>query len=175
MGHCCTKHAVVENETTAGNPPQTPKPSAAVTNGRSASNTPNHSFTGSPWQTSYPAGVPPTPSPARTPKRMFKWPFPPPSPAKPIMSAILKRQGKGRGTPRLRRRAPGPSLRMTPETERGLWTRVSGTRGVSGQNTSWGRRWEEVILGILVGQNVKRVFLRINLLLSRLFQNQRWV
>ncbi|KAL8188559.1 hypothetical protein R6Q57_029847 [Mikania cordata] len=115
MGHCCTKHAVVENETTAGNPPQTPKPSAAVTNGRSASNTPNHSFTGSPWQTSYPAGVPPTPSPARTPKRMFKWPFPPPSPAKPIMSAILKRQGKGRGNST----APAPGTGTIPEDDTG--------------------------------------------------------
>ncbi|XP_071686161.1 CDPK-related kinase 4-like [Rutidosis leptorrhynchoides] len=28
---------------------------------------------------------------------MFKWPFPPPSPAKPIMSAILKRHGGGKG------------------------------------------------------------------------------
>ncbi|MFS7961644.1 putative protein kinase CAMK-CDPK family [Helianthus anomalus] len=106
MGHCCSKNAVVvKQETTAGSagenppPPRSPKPrtpSPAVgngINGRSGSTTPNHSFTGSPWQ-SYPAGVPPTPSPARTPNRMFKWPFPPPSPAKPIMTALLKRQGK---------------------------------------------------------------------------------
>ncbi|XP_076905596.1 CDPK-related kinase 4-like [Bidens hawaiensis] len=107
MGHCCSKDAVaVKHDTPVGsavaNPPRSPKPkprtpSPAVgngINGRSGSTTPNHSFTGSPWQSAYPAGVPPTPSPARTPKRMFKWPFPPPSPAKPIMSAILKRQGK---------------------------------------------------------------------------------
>ncbi|KAI3732264.1 hypothetical protein L1987_63468 [Smallanthus sonchifolius] len=104
MGHCCSKDSVadsvVKNQTptatgsTSPNPPRTRTPSAANgINGRSSSNTPNHSFTGSPWQTAYPAGVPPTPSPARTPKRMFKWPFPPPSPAKPIMSAILKRKG----------------------------------------------------------------------------------
>ncbi|KAI3818990.1 hypothetical protein L1987_12812 [Smallanthus sonchifolius] len=102
MGHCCSKDSVadsvVKNQTTTGstapNPPRTRTPSAANgINGRSSSNTPNHSFTGSPWQSAYPAGVPPTPSPARTPKRMFKWPFPPPSPAKPIMSAILKRKG----------------------------------------------------------------------------------
>ncbi|KVI04579.1 EF-hand-like domain-containing protein [Cynara cardunculus var. scolymus] len=108
MGHCCSKDAVVDSVvkddnnagSTVPNRPRSPRPSAVVangTNGRSSSNTPTHSFTGSPWQSTYPAGVPPTPSPARTPRRMFKWPFPPPSPAKPIMSAILTRQGKGKG------------------------------------------------------------------------------
>ncbi|KAK9063130.1 hypothetical protein SSX86_017000 [Deinandra increscens subsp. villosa] len=113
MGHCCSKDAVadsvVKTQNTAGSthppPPRSPKPrtpSAAVANGRSSTNTPSHSFTGSPWQTSYPAGVPPTPSPAGTPKRMFKWPFPPPSPAKPIMSALLRRKGNTTAP------APGP-------------------------------------------------------------------
>ncbi|CAI9295586.1 unnamed protein product [Lactuca saligna] len=112
MGHCCSKDAVADSAvkhddnnagSTVPNRPRTPKPrtpSPAVgngTNGRSSTNTPSHSFTGSPWHSTYPAGVPPTPSPARTPRRMFKWPFPPPSPAKPIMSAIMKRQGNGKG------------------------------------------------------------------------------
>lgn len=116
MGHCCSKSSVVKDEnaprSTVQNhhhpPPPRPRspkprtPSAAVNgNGRSSSNsnTPNHSFTGSPWGQTYPAGVPPTPSPARTPRRMFKWPFPPPSPAKPIMSAILKRKGNTAAIP----------------------------------------------------------------------------
>nr|XP_043628740.1 CDPK-related kinase 6-like [Erigeron canadensis] len=107
MGHCCSKDAVVKDENTPGStvqnhhhhpqpPRRSPKPrtpSPAVNGGgRSNTTTPSHSFTGSPWGQTYPAGIPPTPSPARTPRRMFKWPFPPPSPAKPIMSALLKRQ-----------------------------------------------------------------------------------
>ncbi|KAK2995891.1 hypothetical protein RJ640_028299 [Escallonia rubra] len=102
MGHCCSKDAsvsVIKDTTTANNNtshhPKPPPP--PLTNGttpvdpRSNKNTPAHSFSASPSQSPYPAGV--DPSPARTPKRMFKWPFPPPSPAKPIMSAIMKRQG----------------------------------------------------------------------------------
>jgi len=45
----------------------------------------------SPFQSPLPAGV--APSPARTPGRKFKWPFPPPSPAKPIMAALRRRRG----------------------------------------------------------------------------------
>ncbi|KAK3042073.1 hypothetical protein RJ639_001775 [Escallonia herrerae] len=102
MGHCCSKDASVsvikDTTTTNNNNNHHPKPSPPPpTNGttpvdsRSSKNTPAHSFSASPSQSPYPAGV--DPSPARTPKRMFKWPFPPPSPAKPIMSAIMKRQG----------------------------------------------------------------------------------
>ncbi|PQP95168.1 CDPK-related kinase 4 [Prunus yedoensis var. nudiflora] len=35
-----------------------------------------------------------SPSPARTPGRKFRWPLPPPSPAKPIMAALRRRQGR---------------------------------------------------------------------------------
>lgn len=80
-------------------PPETP-PQTPPTNGtvavdavNSAKATPATSFSDtSPWQTTYPAGLPP--SPARTPRKRFKFPFPPPSPARPIISAILKRQGQ---------------------------------------------------------------------------------
>ncbi|CAH8308060.1 unnamed protein product [Eruca vesicaria subsp. sativa] len=48
-------------------------------------------YTISPFQSPLPAGV--APSPARTPGKKFKWPFPPPSPAKPIMAALRRRRG----------------------------------------------------------------------------------
>lgn len=54
------------------------------------------SLTLSPFQSPLPAGVAPSPSPARTPGKKFRWPLPPPSPAKPIMSAIMKRFGPGK-------------------------------------------------------------------------------
>ncbi|KAJ9679942.1 hypothetical protein PVL29_021749 [Vitis rotundifolia] len=62
--------------------------------------TPAHSFN-SPCPSPYPQGsspLPPgiAPSPARTPRSRVRWPFPPPSPAKPIMSSILKRRGSAR-------------------------------------------------------------------------------
>ncbi|KAL7214015.1 hypothetical protein ACSBR1_026440 [Camellia fascicularis] len=102
MGHCCSKNvsaSVVKDDTTVSAAPnhraKPPLPAATPSgNGavdvQSNKNTPAHSFSASPWQSPYPAGV--APSPAMTPRRIFKWPFPPPSPAKPIMSAILKRQ-----------------------------------------------------------------------------------
>lgn len=119
MGHCCSKsvsasvHKVDDpvasfdgdssvTATSGGDPAaadRSRKPRPAVSpgppsaNGHSNKSTPAHSFAASPWQSPYPAGVRPSPSPARTPGRKFRWPFPPPSPAKPIMSAILKRQG----------------------------------------------------------------------------------
>lgn len=95
MGHCCSKNVTVSvdkddfNSTSvsasgSANPPrQTPA---------SGSQTPSAPFTGSPWQSPYPAGIAPTPSPARTPGRKFRWPLPPPSPAKPIMSVVFRRQ-----------------------------------------------------------------------------------
>ncbi|CAI9086946.1 OLC1v1020888C1 [Oldenlandia corymbosa var. corymbosa] len=77
------------------NPNVSPGPSSAANghHSHSSKSTPAHSFAASPFQSPYPAGVRPSPSPARTPGRKFRWPFPPPSPAKPIMSAILKRRG----------------------------------------------------------------------------------
>ncbi|KAA8533552.1 hypothetical protein F0562_031014 [Nyssa sinensis] len=106
MGHCCSKDVSVsvvkDDNTVVGSgstvnhrpkppPPPGPPSSNGTVDVQSNKNTPAHSFSASPWQSPYPAGV--APSPARTPRRIFKWPFPPPSPAKPIMSAILKRRG----------------------------------------------------------------------------------
>ncbi|PSS04490.1 CDPK-related kinase [Actinidia chinensis var. chinensis] len=99
MGHCCSKDVSVSvaKEDTTGTIPAggsyaaNQRPKSPRTTPAPNGTTPAHSFSASPWQSPYPAGV--APSPARTPRRMFKWPFPPPSPAKPIMSAILKRQG----------------------------------------------------------------------------------
>ncbi|KAG7035771.1 CDPK-related kinase 4, partial [Cucurbita argyrosperma subsp. argyrosperma] len=53
------------------------------------------SVTGSPFSSPLPAGI--APSPARTPGRKFRWPLPPPSPAKPIM-AILRRKSRKAST-----------------------------------------------------------------------------
>uniref|UniRef100_A0A1D1XLQ4 CDPK-related protein kinase n=1 Tax=Anthurium amnicola TaxID=1678845 RepID=A0A1D1XLQ4_9ARAE len=59
-----------------------------------------------PWPSPFPHGgggssspLPPgvSPSPARsTPRRFFRWPFPPPSPAKHIKASIARRQGPHR-------------------------------------------------------------------------------
>lgn len=99
MGHCCSKD--IKSTVNDDNRPESPPPSSestAAANGTAASQTndhskgtPAHSFSASPFGSHYPVGV--DPSPSWTPKRFFKWPFPPPSPAKPIMSAMLKRQG----------------------------------------------------------------------------------
>ncbi|KAL4557214.1 hypothetical protein LXL04_035387 [Taraxacum kok-saghyz] len=109
MGHCCSKGTVaasavkdgVNHGSTAAarnpnqhNPPSLGGSIGKLSNGAPSSDTPLHSYTGSPWQIPYPEGVGATPSPAGTPRRTFKWPFPPPSPAKPIMSAIRKRRDK---------------------------------------------------------------------------------
>ncbi|CAN8278405.1 unnamed protein product [Cochlearia groenlandica] len=59
----------------------------------SSSSTEVNPYTISPFQSPLPAGV--ASSPARTPGRKFKWPFPPPSPAKPIMAALRRRRGGG--------------------------------------------------------------------------------
>ncbi|KAL4594690.1 hypothetical protein ACB092_12G037500 [Castanea dentata] len=102
MGHCCSKSIPVVNTdesptgngvSTAGPPPATNQPHSANFAGGA---TPLQSFAASPFQSPLPAGV--APSPARTPGRKFRWPLPPPSPAKPIMSAILRRRGPARET-----------------------------------------------------------------------------
>lgn len=54
------------------------------------------STTASPFSSPLPAGI--APSPARTPGRKFRWPLPPPSPAKPIM-AILRRKSRKASIP----------------------------------------------------------------------------
>ncbi|KAI4307047.1 hypothetical protein L6164_030277 [Bauhinia variegata] len=106
MGHCCSKNvSAVNNETvTADHSIKPPHPGASPLpsgNGTSTHGdatpcryTPANSFSTSPFPSPLPPGV--APSPARTPGRKFRWPLPPPSPAKPIMAAILKRQGKSK-------------------------------------------------------------------------------
>ncbi|XP_058738796.1 CDPK-related kinase 3 [Vicia villosa] len=66
-------------------------PSVKTTPARSSSHA-------SPWPSPYPHGVNPSPSPARTstPRRFFRRPFPPPSPAKHIRESLAKRLGKGK-------------------------------------------------------------------------------
>ncbi|KAL6503942.1 CDPK-related kinase 6 [Orobanche gracilis] len=100
MGHCCSKNVTVavdkEDPNSAAADPRRQTPASgshtpsATANG--AARAPSQSFAASPWQSPYPAGIAPSPSPARTPGRKFRWPLPPPSPAKPIMSAFFKRQ-----------------------------------------------------------------------------------
>ncbi|CAH8353063.1 unnamed protein product [Eruca vesicaria subsp. sativa] len=92
MGHCYSRNisAVEDNEIpeVSNQPPQNHR--------RAPSPLPSgppevNSYSVSPFQSPLPAGV--APSPARTPGRKFKWPFPPPSPAKPIMAALRRRRG----------------------------------------------------------------------------------
>ncbi|KAH9724348.1 CDPK-related kinase 4 [Citrus sinensis] len=94
MGHCCSKGVNNDSITPIDHPKQPPsQPHPA--------STPRHpppdssSFTCSPFQSPLPAGVAPSPSPGRK----FRWPLPPPSPAKPIMSAIKRRLGSGMQAP----------------------------------------------------------------------------
>ena len=105
MGHCCSKNvSAVDNETVASDnrykPPHlaaSPSPSgngvSGIGDATPGRHTPANSFSTSPFTSPLPPGV--APSPARTPGRKFRWPLPPPSPAKPIM-AILRRQGMGK-------------------------------------------------------------------------------
>ncbi|XP_057721940.1 CDPK-related kinase 3-like [Arachis stenosperma] len=87
---------------------RSPLPSSAATNGfPSVKNTPARSSShASPWPSPYPHGVNASPlpgdgvspSPARgtTPRRFFRRPFPPPSPAKHIRASLAKRLGQGK-------------------------------------------------------------------------------
>ncbi|KAJ4952679.1 hypothetical protein NE237_029511 [Protea cynaroides] len=107
MGQCYGKNisVVVEDDTIlgAGDPPRTPSTSAAGNGAVSVSSVNNtaHSSSNSPWTSPFPHGtgttpLPPgiSPSPARsTPRRFFRRPFPPPSPAKHIKASLVKRFG----------------------------------------------------------------------------------
>ncbi|KAG6425635.1 hypothetical protein SASPL_116080 [Salvia splendens] len=98
MGHCCSKGVSDSADkedftsTSANRRRETPASGSQTPSAATNGGAPPHSFTASPWQSPYPAGIAPSPSPARTPGRKFRWPLPPPSPAKPIMSAFMKRQ-----------------------------------------------------------------------------------
>ncbi|KAI3785070.1 hypothetical protein L1987_44182 [Smallanthus sonchifolius] len=89
MGHCCSKgdrkDAGNKPHSTAGAKTHHRNPPSPV--GASGSDTPVVSC---PWQSRFPEGVTASSSPAGTPRRMFKWPFPLPSLARPIMSVIRK-------------------------------------------------------------------------------------
>ncbi|XP_077248451.1 CDPK-related kinase 3-like isoform X2 [Tasmannia lanceolata] len=94
MGLCYGKNiSVVEDE---GDRRQTPSDAVNIP---SVKNTPIHSTSNSTWPSPYPHGTSPLPagvppSPARsTPRRFFRRPFPPPSPAKHIKASLAKRQG----------------------------------------------------------------------------------
>lgn len=125
MGQCWSKSgsvSVVNNDAvSAGDQSKTSRsgPSPAPVGSGSGSgdahygkNTPAYSFTASPFPSPLPAGV--APSPARTPGRKFRWPLPPPSPAKPIMAALLRRQGRAEKP----KEGPIPEERHGDEGER---------------------------------------------------------
>ncbi|KAE7999311.1 hypothetical protein FH972_003755 [Carpinus fangiana] len=117
MGQCYGKtNPTTENDTTittitaaSDDRPQTPLPSGSGSNGvvnvPTVKNTPARSSHPSPWPSPYPHGVSASPlpggvspSPARgssTPRRFFRRPFPPPSPAKHIKASLAKRLGHG--------------------------------------------------------------------------------
>ncbi|KAK6926070.1 Protein kinase domain [Dillenia turbinata] len=104
MGACCSKSVSVKNGavnvTVSGDVSDSRQiPINGVSSSvKSTKSTPHHSFSTSPYPSPYPQGSSPlphgvSPSPARsTPRRVFRWPFPPPSPAKPIMSSLLRRR-----------------------------------------------------------------------------------
>ncbi|GMP43938.1 hypothetical protein CsSME_00013105 [Camellia sinensis var. sinensis] len=86
---------------TADRPSQTPGRSSA--NNGAVKNTPARSSATSPWPSPYPHGgasplpVGVSPSPARsTPRKFFKRPFPPPSPAQHIKASLARRFGYAR-------------------------------------------------------------------------------
>lgn len=90
----------------SGGAPQSPLPSGSGGSGiPSVKNTPARSSNASPWPSPYPhgvnaspypGGVSPSPARASTPRRFFRRPFPPPSPAKHIRASLAKRLGHGR-------------------------------------------------------------------------------
>ncbi|KAJ0968440.1 hypothetical protein J5N97_025357 [Dioscorea zingiberensis] len=93
MGQCQGKNISVAGDGSPdGDPRRTPQPppsSRATPAHPNAWPSPFPQGTASPL----PAGV--SPSPARsTPRRFFRWPLPPPSPAKHIKASLAKRQGK---------------------------------------------------------------------------------
>ncbi|XP_065863108.1 CDPK-related kinase 4-like [Euphorbia lathyris] len=91
MGHCCSK-PVQNDRITDANSTTGKHYKPTVPSDETPSSTDFNSFAASPFQSPLPAGIAPSPSPGGTPLRKFRWPFPPPSPAKPIM-AIMRRRG----------------------------------------------------------------------------------
>ncbi|CAI0544712.1 unnamed protein product [Linum tenue] len=119
MGQCCAKGAVLSDQA----PQSTSFSNNEAAPGRSNDNSSNNhqsaakspswvpttpvagdsnngsSYAASPFQSPLPHGVPPSPSPSGTPGRKFKWPLPPPSPAKPIMR-MMRKKGQTKKTPK---------------------------------------------------------------------------
>ncbi|OAY62102.1 CDPK-related kinase 3 isoform X1 [Manihot esculenta] len=112
MGQCYGKtNPTNDNDATTtivatGDRNQTPSRPATPRNGavgvQSVKNTPARSSNPSPWPSPYPhgvsasplpGGVSPSPARASTPRRFFRRPFPPPSPAKHIAASLAKRLG----------------------------------------------------------------------------------
>ncbi|KAG5233650.1 CDPK-related kinase [Salix suchowensis] len=132
MGHCCSKDvSAVDNEVTISIKHPTPPRAAAVEVAPPpvppTTNEYANSFASSPFQSPLPAGVRPSPSPARTPGRKFRWPLPPPSPAKPIM-AIMRRRGQGKQQP----------IAVDGGGEGGGGERVAAGTGTGGLDKSFG-------------------------------------
>ncbi|KMS96318.1 hypothetical protein BVRB_000320 [Beta vulgaris subsp. vulgaris] len=107
MGHCYSKKttsSVAVNDAVTAVAGENPSPAEV-----SAPTTP--------FQSPYPAGI--NPSPARTPgRRLMKWPFPPPSPAKPIMAAFRRRRRESGGATPERVIEEDPAARREREVER---------------------------------------------------------
>ncbi|KDP28435.1 hypothetical protein JCGZ_14206 [Jatropha curcas] len=115
MGQCYGKtNPTTDNDAATtivatGDRNQTPLRPSTPRNGAvgvpSVKNTPARSSNPSPWPSPYPhgvsasplpAGVSPSPARASTPRRFFRRPFPPPSPAKHIAASLAKRLGGGK-------------------------------------------------------------------------------
>ncbi|KAJ1692686.1 hypothetical protein LUZ63_009384 [Rhynchospora breviuscula] len=111
MGQCHGKNIAVTGEDEDQMPPKpssapTSRPATPRRHKSSAPATPlQHQSSNATWPSPYPAGAVTgsplpagvSPSPARsTPRRFFKRPFPPPSPAKHIKASIVKRFGPQR-------------------------------------------------------------------------------
>ncbi|WVZ59567.1 hypothetical protein U9M48_009688 [Paspalum notatum var. saurae] len=73
-----------------------PSPAGTPRAGRAAGATPaRSSAAGSPWALGLPEGIAPSPATsASTPRRFFRRPFPPPSPAKHIKASLARRLGQ---------------------------------------------------------------------------------
>lgn len=105
MGQCYGKNIAVEDAIDGSRDRNKVVSNQNGVSSSSVKNTPTHPSS-SPWRSPYPhapsplpsisSPLPPgvSPSPARsTPRRFFRRPFPPPSPAKHIKSSLVKRQG----------------------------------------------------------------------------------
>ncbi|XP_031494729.1 CDPK-related kinase 3-like [Nymphaea colorata] len=109
MGLCYGKNIAADDDASGD------RPSSTSVNGVPArGSTPVHASSPNPWPSPYPVSASPfpssggasasplpggvTPSPARssTPRRFFRRPFPPPSPAKHIKASLMKRQGQAK-------------------------------------------------------------------------------